>query len=111
MDKINKLSQAIRLGIKFSPQYFGGGYFNYDNKAEIIAACTLGRAILALGYTNDHKLLQRFPELESRQKHPVTGRKDQLHCIIVDLNDEYKWTSGKIADWLDRENRILKCLK
>lgn len=34
-------------------------------------------------------------------KHPVTGKSGQLYNVIMSLNDQYKWTREKVADWIE----------
>lgn len=48
----------------------------------------------------------RLPGMGQKEKHPVNGKIGSLFDIIINLNDYYKWTREKIADWLETLDEI-----
>lgn len=42
-----------------------------------------------------------LPGMKQLEKHPVTGDMLYLRSIIMNLNDDYKWSREKIADWIE----------
>lgn len=96
MDKITKLSQAIRLGATFRPQIRD----QYMNKQ---GSCALGAAMEALGITDwrahhpRNLFYERFPEIKDKSS---SGRMSILAYVIF-LNDHSRWTREQIADWLE----------
>lgn len=110
MDKIKKLSQAIRVGASFREQAFG-------NFFQAGKSCALGAALEALGIVKEVKqttwglsnsscsdamgtLVQRFPFLKEIT-HRTPG--EDYSQVIVDLNDHDEWSREKIADWLEEQ--------
>ena len=110
MDKIIKLSEAMRLGATYGPQCFG--YYFYGKKS-----CALGSVLQAIN-RRDMKLgryqflRKRFPELRKyidlnqlpsniALKSPDTGNIMVLSSLIVHLNDIEGWTREQIADLLE----------
>ena len=93
MDKITKLSDAIRLGATFRPQC----KVMLFNRGK---SCALGAAAEALGYTWAEELKARFPDLGRPMKHPMGERARNLWDIISDLNDNHDWTREQISSWL-----------
>lgn len=108
MDKITKLSDAIRLGATFREQCFG--LFFEDQKS-----CAIGAALEALGLKENEydALCERFPVMHERIQVPLELLKDRNYClysgayppiqlssIIWRLNDHLKWSRERIADWL-----------
>jgi hypothetical protein len=100
MDKIRRLSDAIRLGATFRPQCIG--HLFRDGKS-----CALGAAYEAVnnsitGPRKANVLMRRFPALKEKVRHPLTsGITDKLVCVIPSLNDAHRWTRERIADWLE----------
>lgn len=45
--------------------------------------------------------VDKLPGIKENVKHPVTQEYDELEDIIIDLNDDCKWTRYEIADWLE----------
>lgn len=91
MDKILKLSQAIRLGATFHPQCFRQMFLR-NGQMEIIGTCALGAALEALGLERSGSLasdLKRF-DLPAG----TTAK-------IIELNDYSNWTREMIAGWLE----------
>lgn len=51
---------------------------------------------------NAEKLRFILHGLNEYVKHPITNRFDKtVQSVIIDLNDGYKWSRERIADWLD----------
>ncbi len=48
-----------------------------------------------------HKLARVLPGLSTEVKHPVTGETGEISTWIISLNDRYRWSRERIADWLD----------
>ncbi len=119
MDKITKLSQAIRLGSTFRPQCERHLYHHGKQ-----ASCALGAAAEAVGLVDwddwtdciigprpeavtaaQGALEKRFPELAGMiiGEPPVTpwfGGTDLLRTIVY-LNDVAHWSRERISDWLE----------
>jgi hypothetical protein len=100
MDKINKFSQAIRLGATFKPQGFGAEAMYSTQKS-----CVLAAASDALGITDNkyHMLRERFPALDSEVSHPTIPYRDNIWTICYVLNDQDHWSREKIANWLEKQ--------
>lgn len=45
--------------------------------------------------------VNQLPGLNKMVKHPVTGVTTTLQNVIITLNDKFRWTREKIADWLE----------
>lgn len=78
------------------------------NMDEQICSCALGAAyeaitgrIAANSLEVNEKFLFSGYELDKYLLHPETLLIDNLHHIITNLNDEYKWTREQIADWVE----------
>jgi len=108
-----KLSEAIREGAKLRPQCFGKLFAVTDHKIQ--ATCAVGAA---------YEVLQGLPRIDTwgevlissqyllgiNEKvgvitkgitHPETGDgHDDLYCVIESLNDNYRWSRERIANWL-----------
>jgi hypothetical protein len=50
---------------------------------------------------NPSYLSQQLPGVMEKVKHPVDGYMYQLRDVIMSLNDTYKWSREKIADWVE----------
>jgi hypothetical protein len=60
------------------------------------------------GYQGDSPsmLSERLPGHAQRAKHPVTAQDGTLFNIIMNLNDDYKWTREAIADWIETLDEV-----
>lgn len=101
MDKIKKLSEAMRLGATFGHQCYGT-YFSENH-----SSCALGAVIKATGIRGGLALIQRFPELCHYNYKifcgfPKNGR--TLREYIVYLNDTVGLSREEIAEWLESNN-------
>lgn len=105
MDKITKLSQAIRLGATFRPQGHGE-YFADGN------SCAIGAALEACGWGPDEEsaephgalkeaLLKRFGFVTGIPGEGL-GIYSQLWADIYKRNDDGE-TREQIADWLEAQ--------
>jgi len=107
MNKIPRLSEAIRLGSLLKPQAYG---YYFDD----VGSCALGAAADANGIdlinvqyddweTEVYEFLERiYPwitTLQVQYPHKV-GVWEVMSRIIPDLNDKYGWTRERIADWV-----------
>jgi hypothetical protein len=60
-----------------------------------------------VGYTNANNQsradsrVSQLPALAAIVKNPVSGKTQTLRAAIISLNDTFKWTREKIADWLE----------
>lgn len=112
MDKITKLSQAIRLGATFRPQGQGSLY-RFNEELGTHVTCALGAAMEAVGLDPDPansnvsdnymELVRRFPILARSCLHPIREFCAHLDNIIPFLNDRDGWTREQIADWLEEK--------
>lgn len=50
---------------------------------------------------NLSSLSKQLPGVKEYVKHPVTGTIGTLWYTIQNLNDNYKWTRNRIADWIE----------
>jgi len=104
-DKIEKFSQAIRLGATFRPQCFEM-LFLRDQNNRATKTCALGAALEALGHdfidsVNTHEMIKRF-DLGSSCVCPVCGTtKVAVWDAIAHLNDTHRWSRENIADFLE----------
>lgn len=105
-DKIKTLGEAIRYGARLKPQYFNA-YCDY-NKTK---TCALGAALdsiemLGKGISSESTLSQlckRFNiDQDKSYPHPANNISNwSLFEIIISLNDQYRWSRERIADWVD----------
>lgn len=42
-----------------------------------------------------------LPGVHTKVKHPITSRQTSIYSIIIDLNDDERWTREQIADWVE----------
>lgn len=91
MDKITKLSQAIRLGATFRPQC-------YKTPFDYVGSCVLGAAYEAITGI-------RSPSLGSYSMRVWLAMRFGLDTddllVIVEMNDRWHMTREQIADWLE----------
>jgi hypothetical protein len=101
MDKITKLSQAIRLGATFHPQcqqsFFRYASHRSRDLGNIESSCARGAAWLALGY-DPIKATDIFIELNRR-----FGLNMSLTGQIAEWND-HGMSREEIADRLEKQN-------
>jgi hypothetical protein len=108
-----KLSEAIRLGSMMVPKTTRA-LFCFDGDGQVIAACALGAARLALGpkwaskSAEDLIFIREWEDLFRIQVHnPVHDPAfsfpniRRLDDVIISLNDGYGWTRQRIADWVE----------
>lgn len=111
-----KLSQAIRIGAALVPQtryrYFDFGLMKPDGSHDVVGACMLGMAYLAIkheeeevvsaGYLGVTDALHRtFPALNDGVNHPVTQRYFRLGAALASANDAYHWDWLQGVEWLE----------
>ena len=48
----------------------------------------------------------KFPILNIVAEHPVRDYKDKMQDIITSLNDTYKWSITKIANWVRSQEKM-----
>jgi len=53
-----------------------------------------------VSHTEDRRV-RELPGLNEQVKHPESGKTTTVRAAIISLNDSYKWSREKIADWLD----------
>ncbi|XAO35294.1 hypothetical protein SEA_FRANCOB_105 [Streptomyces phage Francob] len=53
------------------------------------------------GYGGKDSRVDELPGVKERVKNPVTGSESTLERVIINLNDQHKWTREQIADWLE----------
>lgn len=103
-DKIEKLSDAIRIGAKSGGQLY---YKLLDNSHN---SCAMGAAYIAVFpditetdciKIDTHKKIQNQLQTDELVMHPIRKWKCHLTIIVVDLNNTYRWTREQIADWLE----------
>lgn len=92
MDKITKLSQAIRLGSTFRPQAFGGLYVAGGSCALGAAAEALHIKCGSLSSKAAKAIIKRFPKV------PFTTLQ-----LVIQLNDRMRLSREQIADWLENQ--------
>jgi hypothetical protein len=110
------ISDDIREGSKTTTQCFQ--QYTILMVGEHRMTCALGAACLAKGYPNLHRdggaqgLRRYWPELDEMVLWPDEvinkgfngynkSRRHDLMTVIIGLNDRYRWTREKIADWID----------
>ncbi len=55
----------------------------------------------AYGLGKKDERVDQLPGKGNMVKHPVDGRQYELFTAIISLNDTYRWTRERIADWLE----------
>lgn len=100
-----RLSEAIRLGAMLKPQAYGppSGLVLLKFEPRI---CALAAASLAVGNESLNVFLDgiRWPVLCRPVQCPVCGGVGvlwPLSLIVVELNDQHRWTRERIADWVE----------
>lgn len=94
-DKINKLSDAIRLGATFHPQC-RLRYVRRSKSGKVLATCALAAALEAVGLLENHRgintVIERFPDVP----HTIATQ-----CLVA--SDVFESSREKIADWLEKQ--------
>ncbi len=99
------LSDAIIDGMrgtkKAKSTYFDG----------LNACCALGAAARMVGVQRNvaDALMKPFPILGWVVTNPVSGKKEMLMNIIVELNDEHGWPRNRIARWVAKVEQEFGC--
>lgn len=102
-DKINKLSDAIRIGAK------AGHQMRHILMDSSLNSCAIGAAFIAIG-TNPSdipdwaKLNEKF-KIQGMIRHPIKKLLMTINRVVVSLNNDYEWSRERIADWLESEGR------
>lgn len=105
-EKAMRLSEAIRLGAVLRPQAFGS-FLNVSDGST----CAAGAAMEAIGELKDGNI----SEADIKKYFPATGwlvadpypedagePAEPLIDVIFHMNDGWRWTREKIADWVER---------
>lgn len=96
MDKLTKLSQAIRLGATFRPQCVRASG-TVGKNGELESTCALGAAMEAIGVSPLDTSILPLDALARFKLEPfVCG-------AIILRNDLLGWTREQIADWLEQQ--------
>jgi len=98
-----KLSEAIRIGSKLSPQAFGE---LAERRGTILARCVWGAAVagaVSKGIDQQRHADEVFPIVKHLVscpacEHPTTT----IHLTMIHLNDKHRWTREAIADWVEQ---------
>lgn len=117
---MTKLSTLIREGAKKRPQAFGNylemtNDLNPEGVPYAYSTCAIGAAYEALtGELPDYAEFDR--DLNERTLKTVNawsacipypegtdpkGGEDSVNDVVVNLNDDYRWTRERIADYLE----------
>lgn len=96
-----KLSEAIRLGAMLKPQ----GYGDASSSALAPATCAMGAAAQAVGNEVDSYQLfyKEWPFTYKLCVACPASDIDRTQCVLSQvhrLNDHYRWTRERIADWV-----------
>lgn len=97
-----KLSEAIRLGSMAWPK---GDIHLFDGES----ACSIGAALLAVGEklipyetkAKYNRFCELWPEADTNVMLPDTNWSVPLIKAIWSLNDGYRWSRERIADWVE----------
>lgn len=107
-----KLSEAIFLGSTISPQTFGR--LKWSGRSLAYKTCALGAAYDAAGILQGllsipasakaERLIvveEAFPWALSARTHcPICGGNEGVLDVVIDLNDNHRWTRERIAEWV-----------
>ncbi len=110
-----RLSEAIRIGALIHPQAHGRTVA-LSAPGEIYATCAIGAACIGAGLKyedivyNQYLVYARF-DLNKMVVSPIDGREWPLDAVIMNLNDDHRWSRNAIADWIEREveNKGVTC--
>ncbi len=93
-----KLSEAIRLGAMLKPQYHDG---SGDGKATCALAAAADALGIKYGIIAPYDALEKlYPQLLKYERHPISKEMEPLEQCIWGLNDSFRWTRERIADWV-----------
>ena len=87
----------IKLGEMISKQYVPSGHLPITGWAKPEPKAYAGATMS----TGKDERVEELPGLDEMVKHPVDGRQGSLKHVIINLNDQHRWTREQIADWLD----------
>ena len=104
MDKNIKLSELIEIGSRKTGPLTHAYVEKYVSSNKLLInwnACALGAAKIAqLGELTEDIDVKGLPSVRERIKHPISQNIMAIKNIVIDLNDEYKWSRSQIAFWL-----------
>lgn len=109
-----RLSEAIRAGAKMKPQGIGGyTVVSTHDKVCALGAAGCGAGIDTISPAAAYGILKdRFPILREtirRESSPSRYGWDVCETIFT-LNDMYRWSRERIADWVEQvEDEALEC--
>ncbi len=102
MDKITKLSQAIRLGATFRPQCFGAlfTYQKVHNCSHTLVHPLITEGSCAIGAAVEAPMLKG--QIKEGIKKRFNISEDMFNQIVI-MNDKERFTREQIADWLEEQ--------
>ncbi len=102
MDKLTKLSQAIRLGATFHPQCFGTlfTYQRVHNCSQLLEHPLIIEASCAIGAASEALMINGRIKSEFKKRFNIS---EILFNEIVSKNDIERLTREQIADWLEEQ--------
>lgn len=86
------------LGMLNGGKYHKGGFAPPPKNVNFSGPIASGEQS---GYGGKDKRVDVLPGVKEIVKNPVTGTKATLERVIINLNDQQKWTREQIADWLE----------
>jgi len=104
-----KLSYAMKKGMVGTDQAFGVMFRdNTDKRHHRSKCCALGAAVLGAGgslHWDDPLFIDTFmvntiPSIKKMITNPVTNKRSNLKHVVLQLNDEHKWSRTRIINWL-----------
>lgn len=99
-----KLSEAMRLGSIATTQSVGSWSKDDPNSEGGKAMCAMSTAWYALtGHGGNDANNSALTDLLERHavSNPVSGEAESVASVVIDLNDQHKWSRTQIADWLE----------
>jgi len=119
---VKELADAMERGWKQFPKMHRGSSFKTDANDKVIACCAIGHTMVGAGnfsgiYSTTH-IVDKFPPLFDQLVYYPSGFKGKrvirngrnasgldgtlcvLWDVIVSLNDDYKWNTPQIIEWL-----------
>jgi len=80
------------------PQHFGALEL-HSLDGTVIGTCAIGAAAQA-GYQFRVDLPETWVTCPATDGGWICKQRQNLHCLIVHLNDRHRWTREQIADWV-----------